>query len=199
MLVGQNLKVCLCGISRYRMAIYRDGSLLESLGTSCSLSSTPSSDQTDRTLCLVRSHNTTVCLELWWWETNLLNIIIQSEWCFQFEHHNITLHNSFWYIFPFYNMFYCTKSGLESSENLRRCSTIASTSDSWKYGSRLASWYSFFKWPVVTINSPDLLRSVQWAAETIHCSFIIEPPQKNVNLRDESRAENLIATWCVIV
>ena len=130
MLVGQNLKVFLCGISRYRMAIYRDGSLLESLGTSCSLSSTPSSDQTDRTLCLVRSHNTTVCLELWWWETNLLNIIIQSKWCFQFEHHNITLHNSFWYIFPFYNMFYCTKSGLESSENLRRCSTIASTSDS---------------------------------------------------------------------
>ena len=90
-----------CGISRYRMAFYRDRSLLEILGNSCGLSSTPSTDQTDWTLCLIRSYNASVCLELWWWETNFLNIIIQSKWCFQFEHHNISLRNSFWYIEPY--------------------------------------------------------------------------------------------------
>ena len=92
MFIGENLNVGSCRKVRNLMTTYRDSCLLKVGIVPTAFSMAPSSDQADWTLCLVRFDNFSICFELGWWETNLLNKIIQSEWRFQFQHNNITRH-----------------------------------------------------------------------------------------------------------
>lgn len=69
---------------------------------------------------------------------------------------------------------------------------IDSTRVSWKPDSRRAPRMLLIKWPTVTMMSRERMRSVQWAAVTIHLAATIVPPQNTMSGSLLSRR----AAWC---